>query len=146
MNDVDLMRKYSEILEGTVELTELAGPHSYDEFTRAYMEAMLWAEIDDNGDSFDSNYDMTDFSEEALAQIRIDAEHFQKAANLDKIKSVKNVYEFAGHDFWLTRAGHGSGFWDGDWPEPHGTLLTDLSKKFGEQYIYVGDDGELYIQ
>ena len=28
------------------------------------------------------------------------------------------VDEYAGHDFWLTRNGHGAGFWDGDWIAP----------------------------
>jgi len=28
--------------------------------------------------------------------------------------------------------GHGAGFWDGDYPEPQGKLLTELSKTFGE--------------
>jgi len=34
----------------------------------------------------------------------------------------------AGHDFWLTRNGHGAGFWDGDWPET-GDALTEASKE-----------------
>jgi len=140
MNNVDVMRQYAEILK------EKMSPYNYDEFTQAYMEAMLWSETDDNGDPYDSNYDVSDFSEEALAQIRIDADHFQKAANLDRIQNIENVQELAGHDFWLTRAGHGSGFWDGDWSEPYGAELTELSEKFGEQYIYIGDDGELYLQ
>lgn len=48
----------------------------------------------------------------------------------------------AGHDFWLTSAGHGAGFWDGDWPK-YGDLLT---KKCENQEInlYVGDDGKIY--
>jgi hypothetical protein len=50
----------------------------------------------------------------------------------------------AGHDFWLTRCGHGAGFWDGDWPEPYATMLTDAAKAFGEVDLYVGDDGMIY--
>lgn len=48
-----------------------------------------------------------------------------------------------GHDFWLTRNGHGAGFWDrgkgelGDW-------LTALVKPYGSQDLYVGDDGRVY--
>ncbi len=51
----------------------------------------------------------------------------------------------AGHDFWLTRNGHGAGFWDGDWPEEIGKKLTAAAKKFGETDLYVGDDGKLHI-
>ncbi len=144
MNTVDLMRQYSEILKEDI------SPFNYDEFTQAYMEAMLWSETDDNGDPFDANYDVSDFSEEALAQIRIDAAHFQQAAKLDEIDTFdfvdSTVQEMAGHDFWLTRAGHGSGFWDGEWEDDDGNRLTELSEKFGEQYIYIGEDGELYLQ
>ena len=38
----------------------------------------------------------------------------------------------AGHDFWLTRNGHGAGFWDGDWPAFQGEMFTNISKSFGE--------------
>lgn len=49
------------------------------------------------------------------------------------------------HDFWLTRNRHGAGFWDGDYPEKVGARLTDAAHKFGECWLYVGDDGTLYI-
>jgi hypothetical protein len=52
----------------------------------------------------------------------------------------------AAHDFWLTRNGHGAGFWDGDWPDEVGRKLTALSKEFGEQWHYVGDDGLIYLE
>ena len=38
--------------------------------------------------------------------------------------------EQAGTDFHLTRNGHGSGFWDGDWPK-WGNKLTEMSKPYG---------------
>ncbi len=38
----------------------------------------------------------------------------------------------AGHDFWLTRNGHGAGFWDGDWPEACSDMLTKASVGYGE--------------
>lgn len=50
----------------------------------------------------------------------------------------------AGHDFWLTRSGHGAGFWDGDWPEPAASTLDKASKEFGNVDLYVGDDGQIH--
>ncbi len=50
----------------------------------------------------------------------------------------------AAHDFWLTRCGHGAGFWDGDWPEPAATVLDNAAKAFGNVDLYVGDDGQIY--
>lgn len=49
----------------------------------------------------------------------------------------------AGQDFWLTRNGHGSGFWDGDWPK-YGDMLTNLAEGYGQFDTYQGDDGLIY--
>jgi hypothetical protein len=59
----------------------------------------------------------------------------------------ENEYDLAtiGHDLWLTRNWHGSGFWDGDYPQPLGDQLTDIAHSMGEQLLYVGDDGLLYL-
>src|SRR5208337_4573832 len=48
-----------------------------------------------------------------------------------------------GHDFWLTRCGHGAGYWDGDYPTS-GDGLTEASKSFGDVDLYVGDDDLIY--
>ena len=53
-------------------------------------------------------------------------------------------YSQAGHDFWLTRNGHGAGFWDGDWPDRTGHRLSEAAKSYGEYHLYVGDDGKIY--
>ena len=57
--------------------------------------------------------------------------------------SEGDYWDYAAHDFILTRNGHGSGFWDGDWSEPMATKLTELCKKFGEIYIYLSDENLL---
>jgi hypothetical protein len=57
---------------------------------------------------------------------------------------IDGNYEEAGHDFWLTRNGHGAGFWDGDWSEPAATRLTQCSKMFGNFDLYIGDDGMIH--
>jgi hypothetical protein len=51
----------------------------------------------------------------------------------------------AGHDFWLTRNGHGAGFWDGDWTEPAATILTNAAKAFDECNLYLGDDQAIHV-
>jgi hypothetical protein len=60
-------------------------------------------------------------------------------------EGAKNA-RLAGHDFWLTRNGHGAGFWDGHWPEPAADVLTRLAHSFGYSDLYRGDDGKLYLQ
>ena len=54
-----------------------------------------------------------------------------------------------GHDLWLTSAGHGAGFWDGDW-DMDGDALTKLVEKspladneFNGPYL--GEDSLIYF-
>lgn len=126
-------------------------PSGMDTFTMAYLEAALWSSTDNadesGGEPLDKNYDFGDIADETKQQMIADCNSFQDQAG-DMIQvDVASRYspdEQAGHDFWLTRNGHGAGFWDGDWPEPEATKLTDLSKTFGEYDLYVGDDGIIY--
>jgi hypothetical protein len=50
--------------------------------------------------------------------------------------------DMVGHDFWLTRNGHGAGFWDRGLGE-RGQWLTDMAKPFGSAYLYVNNSGEV---
>ena len=52
----------------------------------------------------------------------------------------------AGHDFLLTRNGHGAGFWDGDWSDVNGAAdkLTMAAQSFECFGLYLGDDGMIY--
>ena len=109
-----------------------------DTFTAAYVEAALWSSTDDAGTPLDVAYSTADIAPETLAQMVADCQRFQADNDLSEGK-----LERAGHDFWLTRCGHGAGFWDGDWPET-GDKLTEASKAFGNVDLYVGDDGKIY--
>lgn len=56
--------------------------------------------------------------------------------------------EQVGHDFWLTRQGHGAGFWDG--PEIYGgddnaDKLSDSARSFGQRDIFE-HNGKLMIE
>ena len=112
-----------------------------DSFTDAYIDAALWSSTDDDGDSLDRNYSVRDIAPATLTRMKLDARKFQRdnARSLDAGSSSRG-----GHDFWLTRAGHGAGFWDGDWPEPEATRLTNAAKAFGDNELYVGDDGRIH--
>jgi hypothetical protein len=46
-------------------------------------------------------------------------------------------WDYAAHDWILTRNGEGCGFWDGGWDEEMGKKLTELSKTFGQLDVYV---------
>lgn len=49
---------------------------------------------------------------------------------------VKGDLEHAGRDFHYTRCGHGSGFWDGDWPTAIEDRLTRLANRFTELSLW----------
>ncbi|MDE2021148.1 MAG: hypothetical protein KGJ13_12500 [Patescibacteria group bacterium] len=119
-----------------------------DGFTKAYIEAALWSSTDDDENPMDSNYDQFDLAPETIETMAKDCARFQEeCAHLitgcARSGHGYSVDEQAGHDFWLTRNGHGAGFWDGDWPE-NGDLLTQASKSYGECDLYIGDDGLIY--
>ena len=52
--------------------------------------------------------------------------------------------EQIGHDLWLTRNGHGSGFWDRGLGA-QGDSLTAICEALGEVWSYVGDDDQLHL-
>jgi hypothetical protein len=122
-----------------------------DTFTTAYIEATLWSSTDNADDSggepLDKNYGVEDIAEESLAKMVADCRKFQDEQGhlFEESRAPKTPDDVhAGHDFWLTRNGHGAGFWDGDWREPAATRLTEASKSFGSCDLYVGDDGKVY--
>ena len=113
------------------------------DFLNAYLVTALWSSIDDKENPFDDNYSIDDFSEKALKQADKDCDLFiEKAGDLLDDFDETDI----AHDFWLTRQGHGAGFWDGDYPDEIGDKLTEIANDFRELYIYVGDDGQLYFE
>lgn len=114
-----------------------------DEFTTAYIACALWSSTDnsrdDGGDPLDQNYGPEDIAPSTLRVMQTDCREFH-----ENYQHLFDDDAQAGHDFWLTRNGHGAGFWDGDWPEPAATVLTNGSKWFGEFDLTVGDDGLIH--
>lgn len=106
-----------------------------DSFTKQYIETALWSSVDENGEPLDKNFSVNDIDPATMETMVADCKRFQ-TDYADWLGG--NDSERAGHDFWLTRNGHGAGFWDGNWPI-HGELLTKWSKMFGEFYLYVCD-------
>lgn len=110
-------------------------------FWDAYLDCALWASVGDDGEPLDSgNGRPTLWGDGVLLDLRFQARLFWDA----NVGDVWSEPERAGHDFWLTRNGHGAGFWDGDWPDAVGDRLTKASEAFGSCDLYVGDDGRLY--
>lgn len=90
-----------------------------DIFAAAYEACALWSD----------GYDRVcaDLSAAAKAEMREDCKMFLEQCGY---AFTDKELEQAGHDFWLTRNGHGAGFWDGGWEEELGSRLTELSQLF----------------
>lgn len=123
-----------------------------DTFTQGYIEAALWSSTDDNGEPLDRNYSLADIAPETLERIAADCAKFQ-ADNSELLADWPRPADYAGHDFWLTRNGYGTGFWDRyfEYQEETcakvkdlGDRLTEIAHAYGEYTLYIGDDGLVY--
>ena len=111
------------------------------EMTKHYLICALWSSTGDNDEPLDAEYGIENIAPKSIAQAEKDCLAFLSAhASIIGVR-----YDQAGHDFWLTRNGHGAGFWDGDWPNEDGKRLTAAAHDFGETDLYVGDDGRVYL-
>lgn len=117
-----------------------------DAFFEGYVECALWSETDESdpsgGEPLDSNYGAEDIAPEAMAEMRKDCDDFCDE-NKDLLCESGLDPAQAGHDFMLTRNGHGAGFWDRGLGDV-GDDLSDAARVYGTQGLYVGDDGKIY--
>lgn len=124
-----------------------------DTFALAYVEAALWSSTDEDGEPLDGVYTIDDIHADTLAVMVADCDDFQLSYGFH----FEGRDDEAGHDFWLTRNGHGAGFWDGDWDQAIrndgkarpavrtiGEFLASMSRPYGSFDLYVGDDGMIH--
>ena len=109
-----------------------------DTFTRAYVEAALWSSTDLDGSPLDGAFGPEDIAPETMARMVEDCRVFQE----DQAADLQDPSQ-DGFDFWLTRNGHGAGFWDRG-HGPRGDRLTDAAHAFGSFDLIPGDDGRIY--
>ena len=109
-----------------------------DTVLMAYITCALWSSTDDDGEPLD-DYDLR---EDAHETMRADVANFVTSCS-DLDLSEMDAEQF-GHDFWLTRNGHGAGFWDRGLGEL-GDILTERCKPYGECNLYVDDGGEVGV-
>lgn len=115
-------------------------------FIAAYVMSMYWTST---GDDEQPSAEI-ELSDEGLDACYRDCLAFMSEhANLLAEAYERDWYSeaSAGHDFWLTRNGHGAGFWDRAALEDGelGERLSEAARKFGAADAYEGDDGKLYV-
>lgn len=128
--------------EGCTDCTDYHG----NAFIRAYIECALWSSTDnsrdDGGDPLDRNYDESDIAFPTLKRMIEDCRSF-KSTERGVLEASGLSDEQAGHDFWLTRNGHGAGFWDRGLGH-NGEVLTRAAEAWGVFDLYIGDDGKVH--
>lgn len=119
----------------------------FSDFLAGYIAALLWSSPDEvEGGALDLNGYPT--STQAADKCRADCRAFFDANYSLLIQAADfdgYSWQHAGHDFALTRNGHGAGYWDGDLPDHIGDALTAAAQDAGECWPYIGDDGQVYI-
>lgn len=132
------------------------------DMVHGYTECALWSSTTDDpdyegepennpgGHPLDADHSTSDIAPETLKGMLDDCMRFveHNAMTLAAIAMVQDIdWSLLGHDFWLSRNGHGAGFGDGDWPDPWDDMLSEACgwrTSFGEVNLYVGDDGKIY--
>jgi len=91
-----------------------------------YLHCALWTEELDS-------FQLEDIHAKSVTQALADCNKFVEKAGslLDNLTE-----EQIGHDFWLTRCHHGSGFWDKNLPNNVGKLLTEICHEFKELNVF----------
>lgn len=107
-----------------------------------YVACALWTSFDAEGQPLDDGRDIRDLPPETLAKMRSDVADFINS-NLKDLQRSTLDYEQIGHDLWLTRNGHGTGFWDRDLGAV-GERLTAACRAIGEAALYLGEDEQIY--
>lgn len=129
-------------------------PSEGDEFFQGYMKAAEWL-LDTDSTPEEGGIDrdaIKGWSPAALAEALEDCQAFQEsnAADLARYAECyrpRGEYapiECAGHDFWLSRNGHGVGYFDRG-NDPVFGRLQDAAGVWSGRDAYLGDDGFLYF-
>lgn len=92
-----------------------------NDFTKAYIECLNWV-------AGDNKKDLSIYDFESIID---DCNDFQNLAH-DLMKGLD--MKQCGHDFYLTRNGHGSGFWKRGYDAAVSNALCAICRELGKSY------------
>lgn len=117
---------------------------------QAYLACALWSSTGDDDEPLDKTYSIEDIDLYTKLKMGRDVQQAETLADafVPNWRSYWDDEQF-GHDFWLTRNGHGAGFWDraptrNTEQDEIGEKLSTIARSFSGVDLYVGDDGRIY--
>jgi hypothetical protein len=96
--------------------------------------------VDDDGEPLDDDRDASDFADTAVDEAEQTLRDFEIANAADIAVTGMSASQL-GYDLWLTRNGHGAGFWDRGYGDP-GKRLTDAANALGECNVWIDEQGK----
>ena len=132
------------VLNGTL---QEAFKFDIKQIVNSYLETMLWAEMDDEDEPLDSNYSISDVDKGSVKKAEDDIKKFLKKAGHLIDTDNPTALDRIGHNFWLTRKGHGAGFWDDEKNYPKGKEISKIiEKEFKNDPYPFAQDGNVYVE
>ena len=120
-------------------------------FTSAFMEALYFTDTGDI-DQPDSSAEIDADSLELInAECLVMWDRIGcfviSEKTLANFADIESAIVQAGHDFWYSRNGHGTGFWDNynTWPDCYATMFDTWAKNLGDFDTYETATGEIAI-
>lgn len=128
-----------------------SAPHFTDEekaeFVQHALIALLWSTNDGEHGNLDDEHGVEDIHPNTLAGFKANCEDFLEK-NAEDLIDAQDTFNYsleqAGHDFSLSRNGHGAGFFDRNLEEL-GDRLQAAAQEAGAAEAYLGDDGKIHI-
>lgn len=137
-------------------------PAQINTITEHYLIALLWTmPEDEDGNNPGDTVELSDLPFKTINRAMQDVTAFVESCGAlfdlamqcyddgyGKHPDAGSAEAAFGHDFALTRNGHGCGFWDREsegLPKFLGDALTRVCDRFPPVDLYIGDDGNVYF-
>lgn len=137
MNLSESYKNRLKLLSGMLIESDISITIDFNKIVHAYLHAALWTS------ELDSEYDIHEINDDSISKAVSDCKKFIEVSG-DLLNGLEDSQ--IGHDFWLSRNGHGAGFFDrglGD----IGDKLQEFASSFGTSDVLEpeGPGEKIYI-
>lgn len=131
------------------------------DLVHGYLVCAIWSSTAEDGSELTKDFCITAISDLSFADAVAECEKFIQVALATRVADSNlwdallkhsptneeaSAAEHIGHNIWLTRNGHGTGFWDRNYlPKKVWEAATHICEMMGTVDLYVGDDERLWF-